>query len=237
MRLFPAAVGALFSTAMLLGACGLQDSLAGEAQQELQGYGGLILGSTFEQAMLIASPSDFNSYGYRECLEDMPIRGCFLSPASELSTFRRIGGIPYGLQLDFNRLGALTDITLTFSRGRTYDLDLNPIRATITKSECQDIVERTVDWVTAEYGQLASEPSDSPDEQLVTTSAGNAYWISSASSRSRFIATGDVSMSEGRRVGIFAHFFLIDGEPDCDISVSFEEARRIERRPPDEPDQ
>ncbi|MBX9897472.1 MAG: hypothetical protein K2Y17_06165 [Qipengyuania sp.] len=183
--------------------------------------------------MLVASPSDFNPYGLKECLEDMPIRGCFLSPENELTTFRRIEGIPYGLQLEFNRLGALTDITLKFTRRRTYDDDLNPVPATIKKSECSDILERTIDWVTAEYGSLGVNRPKDPKTQAAKTPKGNAYWLQSSTDGSGFVATGEAPMENGRSVGLFAHFLLLDGEPDCALSVSFEESDKVERRIPD----
>jgi NAD(P)-dependent dehydrogenase (short-subunit alcohol dehydrogenase family) len=62
-------------------------------------------------AMSAARPSNFNACGMKECIEDMPMRGCFLPPDDDLTVFRRVHGIPYTLLLDFNRLGALTDIT------------------------------------------------------------------------------------------------------------------------------
>ncbi len=213
-----------------LGSCGPSDKSVGSNPRQLDGYAGLKLGSTFEGAMLVAAPRDFNPYGLNKCLEDMPIKGCFLSPESDLTTFLRIQGIPYGLQLEFNRLGALTDITLRFMRRRTYDDDLNPVPATITKSECSSIVERTVDWVSAEYGNLGSKQHNHSDSKLAKTMKGNAYWQDKATDGTGIIATGDVEMKDDRSIRLFATFFLLDGEPDCSISVSFEESPKIERR-------
>lgn len=216
--------------ATLTGACAPNGTSEENGQNELVGYGGLVLGSTFEEATLVASPRLFNPYGLSECIQDMPISGCFLSPRDELDTFQRIDGIPYGLQLEFNRFGALTDITLKFTRRRTYDDDLNPVSATITRSECLDIVDRTVDWVTGEYGNLAGNRPKNPKTQAAATAGGNAYWMQDSTDGSGFVATGEAPMQNGRSVGIFAHFLMLDGEPDCDLSVSFEESEEIERR-------
>ncbi len=223
-------IGATALAMAALGSCGPSDNSVGRNPRQLDGYAGLKLGSTFEEAMLVAAPRDFNPYGLKECLEDMPIKGCFLSPESNLTTFLRVQGIPYGLQLEFNRLGALTDITLKFTRERTYDDDLNPVPATITKSECSSIVERTVDWVSAEYGNLGSKQHNRSDSKLAKTAKGNAYWQDKATDRTGVFATGDVKMKGSRSVGLLAFFFLVDGEPYCSVSVSFEESPKIERR-------
>jgi hypothetical protein len=212
-----------------LTSCSPSGQLQEKGNRELEGYAGLKLGSTFEEAMLVAAPSDFNPFGMKECLEDMPIKGCFLSPESDLTTFRRVQGIPYGLQLEFNRLGALTDITLRFTRRRTYDDDQNRVPATITKSECSSVVERTIDWVSAEYGNLASKQPKGSDSQPAKTAKGNAYWQNKSTDRSGFFAIGDVEFKDSRSVNLFAYFLLLDGEPDCSISVSFKEASKIER--------
>lgn len=216
--------------ATLSSACDPNGPSEENGQNELAGYGGLVLGSTFEEAMLVASPRLFNPYGLNECMQDMPVSGCFLSPRDELATFQRIEGIPYGLQLEFNRFGALTDITLKFTRRRTFDDDLNPVSATITRSECLDIVDRTVDWVTGEYGSLAAKRPNDPKTQAATTAAGSVYWMQDSTDGSGFVATGEAPIQNGRSVGIFAHFLMLDGEPDCDLSVSFEESDEIERR-------
>jgi hypothetical protein len=213
-----------------LASCGPSGSPQDKSDRVLDGYAGLKLGSTFEEAMLVADPSDFNPFGMKECLEDMPIKGCFLSPESDLTTFRRVQGIPYGLQLEFNRLGALTDITLRFTRSRTYDDDLNPVPATITKSECSSVVERTIDWVSSEYGNLASKQAKGSDSQPAKTAKGNAYWQNKSTDGSGFFASGHVEFKDSRLVGLFAHFLLLDGEPNCSISVLFKEASKIERR-------
>ncbi len=230
MQLSRSELGAIAMAMASLASCGPSGQLQGKSDRELDGYAGLKLGSTFEEAMLVAAPSDFNPSGLNECLEDMPIKGCFLSPENDLSTFRRVQGIPYGLQLEFNRLGALTDITLRFTRRRTYDDDLNPVSATITKSECSSVVERTIDWVSAEYGNLVSKQPKGSDFQPAKTANGNAYWRNKSTDGSGFFATGDVEFKGSRSVGLFAYFLLLDGEPDCSISVLFKEASKIERR-------
>ncbi len=224
------AVGTICIAAALTASCSPSGAEVERGQRQLDGYAGLALGSSLDEALLVASPSQFNPYGLKECLDDMPLRGCFMSPENESTTFRRVDGIPYGLQLEFNRLGALTDITLKFVRRRTYDRELNPIPATIKKSECSDIVERTIDWVTAEYGSLAVTRPKDPKTQAATTPKGNAYWMQSSTDGSGFVATGEAPMKNGRSVGLFAHFLMLDGEPDCDLSVSFEDAETVERR-------
>ena len=90
----------------MLSSCGPSGQTDGGSVRKLDGYAGLKLGSTFEEAMVIAAPRNFSPYGLKECLEDMPIEGCILFPENDRTTFQRVQGIPYGLQLEFNRLFA-----------------------------------------------------------------------------------------------------------------------------------
>lgn len=199
----------------------------------LDGYGGLTLGSTFEEAMSVASASAFNPYGIKKCLEEMPIKGCFLSPKDDLSIFRQVQGIPYTLQLDFNRLGALTDITLLYSRGSRYDEARNMTLATITEAQCADILERTIDWVVKDYGRFQNDAGEETDEVKKTT-AGNLYTRSPSTDKKGFHFADKIKMGEGRMVTVFAHYLLLDEfGPDCGVDVSFEEPDTIERRPTD----
>lgn len=224
------AIGSLGLAGALIASCSTGGVQAEQSPRELNGYAGLLLGSTFDKAMLVASPSDFNPYGLKECLEDLPIRGCFLSPENELTIFRRVQGIPYGLQLEFNKLDALTDITLKFVRRRTYDEDLNPVPTTIKKSECSDILERTIDWVAAEYGSIAVVRPKAAEMRAAKTAKGNAYWMDSSADGSGYVAIGEAPMKSGRSVKLFGYFLILDGDPDCSISVSFNDADKVVRR-------
>lgn len=226
-RLF--AVGSAFA---IVCSCSEASPSSGGAEslRELEGFGGVQLGSTFEEAIIAAPPDLFNPYGLSKCLNDMPIRGCFLSPRDEKAAFRRIDGIPYGLQLEFNRFGALTDIAMKFTRRREYDAEGNIVAANITKLECTNIIERTIDWVTAEYGALSRDRPKEPGTREAKTEKGNAYWIQESNDGSGLMAVGAIKMARGRRVGVFAHFLILNGEPDCDVSVSFAEAEEVERR-------
>lgn len=227
MRLGWSGIGALAFA--ILSACGPAGKVDAGSDRKLDGYAGLKLGSTFEEAMLIANPRDFNPYGLKKCLEDMPIKGCILFPESDRTTFQRVQGIPYGLQLEFNRLGALTDITLRFSRRRTFDDDLNPVQAKITKAECSDILNRTVDWISADYGPLTPMRPKNSQDQPAKTEKGSSYWVEDSRDKTGFVAIATVKMGDGRSVGLFAHFLLLDRDPDCEIQVSFEEVESVER--------
>lgn len=68
------------SMGVLLCSCSPGERSDANTNRKLEGYGGLVLGSSFEEAMSVAPPSNFNAYGLKECIEDMPMRGCFLSP-------------------------------------------------------------------------------------------------------------------------------------------------------------
>lgn len=193
----------------------------------LEGYGSLELGMSLEAALAVAPAHFFNPAGVSDCLADMHISGCFLPPADEMATFERVDGIPYGLQLEFNRRGALTDITLRFDRRTRYDTD-GRTPATITKAECRDISARTVDWVAAEYGRFQGTRLKEPSP--AHTAKGNPYWIQTSPRDDGFTAIAERSFAAGRKVALFAYFMLIDGEPNCHVALSFEEAASVERR-------
>lgn len=119
-----------------------------------------------------------------------------------------------------------------FSRRRTYDQNLDPVPATITKTECSDILTRTVDWISQEYGVLAANRSKGSGDIVTKTAKGNPYWIERTSDEKGYVATGTAKMIGGRSVDLFSNFLVLDGEPDCHIAVSFEDAQQVERRRP-----
>lgn len=85
----------------------------------------------------------FNPSGMKECLEDLPLKGCFLSPDTDAEPFVIEDGIPYKLSLDFNKYDRLTDIGLSYRR-----------EGQITRTECLSIHERALDWVNNQFSPL-----------------------------------------------------------------------------------
>jgi hypothetical protein len=228
MLFFGSKLGVITLAATALFSC---EQNVSNQPKSLDGYAGLRLGSTFEEAMAIVPPRIFNPFGLKECLEDMPIKGCFLSPTDDFAIFKRVEGIPYTVQLEFNRFGALTDITLKFLRQNRYDADLNMTKSPMTKAECADIMERTIDWVVKDYGQFERYNSEKA-EKIARTKSGNSYLLKRSTDDRGFEAFGEVKMDAGRTVSMMSHFIIL-GEfgPFCSISVSFEEASNVERRP------
>lgn len=105
--------------------------------------------------------------------------------------------------------------------------------------------ERTIDWVTAQFGQLQTPtPKESGFENRKTPS-GNAYllWTSKdgnfVSSPSRtFTGTFDPAIKNKpipdwdaeRYVSILSHFIRVGAEPICDVGIDFSEPKTVERR-------
>lgn len=83
MRLGWSGFGALAFA--VLSSCGPGGKDDAGSDRKLEGYAGLKLGSSFEEAMLIATPGDFNPYGLKKCLEDMPINRLLKKAESTLT--------------------------------------------------------------------------------------------------------------------------------------------------------
>lgn len=116
---------------------------------KISGWGQLKLGQTFEDALVIVASGRFDPIGMRECLNELPLRGCGIyEPASEIAVERK-DGIPYHRSLSFNRLGQLTDIGLRFAK-----------EGDVTPAECLDVHGRTLDWLTRDHGPLAQRVTE-----------------------------------------------------------------------------
>lgn len=217
----------LIASAISLISCAQNQTQEPPAPKELKGYADLNFGASFEEALAVAGSSAFNAYGISKCSEEIPIRGCLLT-GDESSVFRRIDGIPYRLQLAFNKFGTLTDISLEFVRRSTYNEDNDRIPASITAGECRDIIERTVDWVSRDFSKIQVRDGDgSTESKILSTAAGNKYRHSG--SANSFLVEGFIPFKSGREIFLLSHFLTVDGEPDCSVDISFQESDRIPR--------
>lgn len=217
----------LIASAISLVSCTQNQAQEPPASTELKGYADLNFGASFEEALAVAGASAFNAYGISKCSEEIPIRGCLLT-GEESSTFRRIDGIPYRLQLAFNKFGTLTDISLEFVRRSTDNEDNDRVPASITADECRDIIERTIDWVSRDFSKIQVRDGDgSTESKILTTAAGNKY--RNSGSANSFLAEGFIPFKSGREIYLLSHFLTIDGEPDCSVDISFQESDKIPR--------
>jgi hypothetical protein len=208
---------------------------AQSGRELLKGYGSLKFGSTLMEALADTGTERFNAYGVKECLDDLPLQGCFLSPASDAAPYLIEAGIPYRLGLEFNKFDKLTDIRLSYDR-----------EGKITFDECLSLHERTLDWLTQRYGQLRSTLNDKEKLEQRRTPAGNQYllWRSKDGSFvTSFMRTAPPTLPASvqrkpipqwdneRYLHLLSHYIVVDGKPMCTIGLEFSEPQSVERRP------
>lgn len=197
------AVGSMRAVSLLmvsLSGCGNTTADEIEAPEwapaQANGYAGIELGSSLERALSQVDGGLYRAADIATCSTDMPLKGCVLIWNDWAVPFVRKDGIPYRLNLEFNRQGALERINLVYSR-REDD---------ISASDCLNISERTVDWVKSEYGPLersSLSPMHSPDFM--------------------FVMTRDFSRGDGRsNMSVFFVSHFLRGS--CQVNVSFADA-------------
>jgi hypothetical protein len=216
---------ALVLALWLITACNQQtsnDAQKAEAPAKprgVSGYGDLKFGMSFDEAMALTSASMFNPYSLKGCLSERPIRGCTLHPDSDLTAFETVAGIPYGLGLAFNRFDKLTDVDLEFKRRD---------EEKILKDDCQQIHERTLDWVAKEYGPFGKprNPEDAKQAKMIRTKSGTPYYaVPSVDNNATLVNMAPVDFSDGTSVIVVGTYIL----GICDISVSFRDRKDVER--------
>lgn len=147
------------------------------------GYGGIVLGSSLEQVLSTVDARFYRPQDIAACSSDMPIKGCVLIWSSRAVPFVRKDGIPYNLNLAFNRQGKLESLSLVYASSSD----------DVSRAECLDLHNRTLGWLTQEYGEFQESPAsakqrrDAPALVIVKdgsslTDAGKAINISLISS-------------------------------------------------------
>ena len=198
----------------------------------ITGYDGFKFGMSFDDALAVVPVQSFDAASLRNCMADLAIRGCFLSQDNQALPPIKSAGIAYHVQLSFNRLDHLTDVTLRFSRDHG-----------VSRDECLDIYARTLDWLSDSYGPF--EPSTFKDASpgwrwpKFRTPAGRRYTVGYAPD-GNFIAEPlrNVGRSQSsarikpitkwdgdRYVDVFATYIA-----GCDVTAEFSEPESVERR-------
>jgi len=213
----------LIGLVLCISACGC-DASTKNSSPVLDGYGSFKFGESFDEALVDVSPSYFSSYTLADCLRRKAVRGCVLRPKDNLTSFTTLAGVPYTIELSFNRLDHLTDIELSFSRD-TMD---SPEEKT-TVSECRQIHERALDWAVKTYGAFNSRrPNGKVDGQIAKTLNGNSYEIS-ASPQESFVAGASREFPGGRSIVLLSSFIPTDDETSCRVGITFGDADVVER--------
>ena len=201
--------------------------------RSIEGYGDLKFGATFTDATAQVGSDRFNPVALRECLDDLPLKGCFLSPDTDAAPFVIEGGIPFQLTLSFNKFDRLTDIELSYSK-----------EGEVSREECLSLHERTLDWLTRQYGKFYYSPTNEPATTR-KTSDGNTYSVGGTrpgffvtlparampSPPSAGVRTKPIPFwNDERYVSLLSHFIISGGTPNCAVSVSFSEPEKVERK-------
>lgn len=187
---------ALFCVALLTG-CGSNSAPTKSEQAEaskpqtkpIDGYGDVKFGQSFNEVMA-AYGQRFDAYYIRSCYKDLAINGCSLATTGDVP-FQMIEGIPYRLTVQFNKFDKVTDVQLQYAREGS----------AINSDDCRSIHERTLDWLTRDYGKFYS-PNYDPIARQFRTPAGNAY-------------SSGVPNKEGSWVALFARTYT--GVPSPDV--------------------
>lgn len=202
--------------------------MASRDSAKADGFENIKFGASFEQVTTIVGLDKFSSASVKDCALNLAVRGCNLALKDALTPFKTISGIAYGLVLRFNRSNKLTDIGILFSRSAREDADER-----MSEAECASILERTVDWVSRDYGAVFDPASkDREGAPLLKSKAGNAYWLNPWPAMKGFTVQADKVLVQGRKVSIRAVYHSPGPEAYCMVEVFLSDAPGIPRPAP-----
>lgn len=124
-------------------------------------------GMSFDEALNV-STTDWEADSLLQCIEQMPVKGCRLSPDPKRSYRASIAGMQLLPNLNFNQEGKLTDIDL---RG--------DYRAGVTPAQCEAMHVRLLDHLVAQYRRTSLSKDQSIN--LKKSARGNVYHVGSSS--------------------------------------------------------
>ena len=221
-------VAALVS-ASLLASCGQSASANKEHVHKqdtktIDGYADIKFGEAFNDLM-DAHGAEFEPYDIKDCYKNMPLAGCVLISRNEMPPQIR-DGVPYKLIARLNQLGKVTDVELEYER-----------KGVISAAECRSIHERTIDWLTRDYGTVYEEITP-PAAERFHTAGGNIYvdtvpakdgnWVSSVLRTG--VRGGDVHNQ--RYIELRTTYIITANEPHCQVSAEFSDAPNVTRPDP-----
>lgn len=151
---------------------------------------------------------------------------------SEEAIFEVIEGIPFHLSAWFNRFDKLTDIDLVY---------VGPDG--ISTDECMSIFERSVDWVSNNYGPMYGRPmnpKDDPSKFVTrTTPSGLEYelWLDGDSAAPLLMRTAPTDFPlESRSLNInewnddqFVYVAAVKVTDMCEVNIKFNDSPSVER--------
>lgn len=191
--------------------------------QELAGIDGLTFGMSLTEALSTVPASFFSGLALKQCQETGALYGCLVLPKSDLSTYKTKGGVPYTIQLAFNKFDKLTDIELKYDRRPDYE-GAGP---KLSRDECRSIFERTLTWVREEQGPLSQKKDVESGEVRHDLPGGHSY--RSYETGGSIVASLAAAKAGGRSVDVMLTYIKVDRDPYCSVSVSYEDSRAVER--------
>lgn len=152
----------ILSVALLSSACGdartsdEEVPLGSQSTIQQPGFQNIKIGASLDETLGLVGDTYYGAEDIVGCQMSMPSDGCILVWNNWAVPYVKLNGVPYRLNLTFDRWDKLTDLTLVFSR-RENDL---------SAGQCAEVYERTLSWLTTEYGtfdELAGAPLEAPD--------------------------------------------------------------------------
>jgi hypothetical protein len=221
-------------TLLLAAGCDHAQTDTSPAVKHFEGYAGLKFGMSFNEVMTQTQADFFNPYGVKDCLNELPIRGCVLYPRDNLTSALSKDGVPYGLGLAFNKFDKLTDISLIFERETTEDPEQE-----LTQADCAAIHDRTIDWLSSEFGKFANSKATKANEVTrANTKLSNPYVVLKGNNKNSYLAFADTNLPDRRKIEVLSYFVRLDSDSTtCDIEVTFQEPDSVVRWTPDRKEQ
>jgi len=204
----------LISSAAAIAMLSLQSSCSPDHAQvsklaTLDGYDHIKFGVSFTDIIGIMGSDLFNPVSVSECAENMPIDGCSLYRREDSSFFTMQAGIPYALELAFSKFDKLFRIGLVYNR-----------EGNISKAQCLEVLGRSIDWASKQYGEFKFGYSDKKSMILAKSPEGRKFEIGATDS-DFFFGTVDRKYEGKRNIEVMGTFINVDGVPMCSVAVHF----------------
>lgn len=186
---------------------GCSGGVKSDQAAEIEGFGPLRFGMSFEEVLTAAPIGTFNPAAIADCADTMALRGCLLTQRTGQQFDVIHASIPYKFAAKIGRDNKLYDITLWFEP-----------EAKLSREECVRMLEATVDWSWPGEVRTTTKLKLSDDYKWHTSPKGVRFPISQKGDFATVFMPEDRG---GVARSYFASFLTIAGKPDCSLSVSF----------------
>ncbi|MFC3712276.1 hypothetical protein ACFOMD_06825 [Sphingoaurantiacus capsulatus] len=219
-----------------------QEVVAAPRPASVTGWEDYKFGMSFDEAVTARSDVEWNAVSFVECRPEMATKGCYLVSDDRETYLPLIDGIAFSPNLTFNARGKLISVALDFDE-----------EGEVTKSQCLDILERTIDRISSTYGPIdywRERPGVDGEERgwkkvVAKTAAGNAYRYGLQVADDDYVTTpmrthrpdsvpldSDRPITEwgsGPYVTVFSHLITLGrGNRSCSVNIDY---RSGEERP------